>query len=250
MKKARISLALMLFFPVLSSSGQTDVLTHRNANTRTGQNTSETTLTLNLNSATFGKVFSLPTDGYVYAQPLYKSNVSFPGQGVHNVLYVATEHDSVYAFDADGQTTTALWHVSFIDPSAGITTVPSGDVSTTDIVPEAGITATPVIDPSTGTMYVRATTKENGSYVQRLHALDITTGAEKFGGPVVIQAAVAGLGGGRRGGRLSFSPLLEDQRAALLLSSGVVFVAFSSPGGNLPLHGWVIGFNARKLYKS
>jgi len=247
MKKARISLALMLFFPVLSSSGQTDVLTHRNANTRTGQNTSETTLTLNLNSATFGKVFSLPTDGYVYAQPLYKSNVSFPGQGVHNVLYVATEHDSVYAFDADGQTTTALWHVSFIDPSAGITTVPSGDVSTTDIVPEIGITGTPVIDPSTGTMYVVAKTKENGSYVQRLHALDITTGAEKFGGPVVIQAAVAGLGDGSSGGTLPFDPLRENQRAALLLSSGVVYVAFASHGDNYPYHGWVLGYNAGTL---
>jgi len=221
-----------MLLSVLSASGQTDVLTHRYDNSRTGQNISETILTPNLDSATFGKLFSLATDGYVYAQPLYKSNVSFPGQGVHNVLYVATEHDSVYAFDADGQTTTALWHVSFIDPSAGITTVPSDDVLTTDIVPEIGITGTPVIDPSTSTLYVVAKTKENGSYVQRLHALDITTGAEKFRGPVVIQASVAGSGDGSSGGTVLFDPLRENQRAALLLASGVVYIAFGSHGDN------------------
>ncbi len=246
----KILLLLMLLFSVLSASGQTDVLTHRNDNMRTGQNTSETILTpSNVNSTTFGKLFSLSTDGYVYAQPLYKSNVLIPGQGTHNVLFVATEHDSVYAFDADGKSSTPLWQVSFINPSAGITTVPPSDISAIygDIVPEIGITSTPVIDPSTSTIYVVALTKENGSYFQRLHALDITTGAEKFGGPVVLQASVAGTGDGSSGGTLSYNPLMQNQRGALLLVNGVVYIVSGSHGDNPPWHGWVLGYSASTL---
>jgi hypothetical protein len=125
----RLLLLLILVFLPFSAFGQTDVLTHRNDNMRTGQKASESVLTpSNVNSTAFGKLFSLPTDGYVYAQPLYKSNVLIPGQGLRNVLFVATEHDSVYAFDANGRTTTPLWQLSFINPSAGVTTVPSSDV--------------------------------------------------------------------------------------------------------------------------
>ena len=245
---SKILSLLMFFFPVLSASGQTDVLTYRNDNMRTGQNTSETILTpSNVNLATFGKLFSLSTDGYVYAQPLYKSNVLIPGQGIHNVLFVATEHDSVYAFDADGLTSIPLWQVSFIDPSAGITTVPSDDVLSLDLVPEIGITGTPVIDPQSGTLYVVAKTKENGSYVQRLHALAIITGAEKFGGPVVIQASVPGTGDGGDGVNVPFNPLRQNQRAALLLANGVVYVAWASHGDSDPYHGWVLGYNATTL---
>ena len=145
------------------------------------------------------------------------AGVNIPGQGVHNVVYVATEHDSVYAFDANGLSSAPLWHVSFINPAAGITPVPAADTGETGDIPnEIGITGTPVIDPSTGTLYVVAATKEivNGmaTYVQRLHALDITTGAEKFGGPVVIQASVPGTGDGSTGGQVPFNPLRENQR--------------------------------------
>src|SRR5580692_10495424 len=165
----------------------TGVLTWHNDNQRTGQNLSETILNpSNVNSKSFGKLFSYPVDGQIYAQPLYVYNVTIGGQ-VHNVVYVETENDSVYAFDADGLSTTPLWQVSFL--STGVTTVPCANVGTcTDIPTEIGITGTPVIDSTSGTLYVVAKTMEGASYVQRLHALDITTGAEKFGGPMVIQA--------------------------------------------------------------
>jgi hypothetical protein len=244
----RLLLLIILVFLPFSAFGQTDVLTHHNDNMRTGQNTSESVLTpSSVNSTAFGKLLSLPTDGYVYAQPLYKSNVLIPGQGLRNVLFVATEHDSVYAFDADGVTTTPLWQVSFINPSAGITTVPSGDVVSPDIVPEIGITGTPVIDPQTGTLYVVAKTEENGIYFQRLHALDITTGAEKLGGPVVIKASVPGTGNGSSAGTLPFDPLIGNQRAALLLANGVVYIAFASHGDLGSYHGWVLAYGAATL---
>src|SRR5260370_6180750 len=150
--------------------------TQHNDPARTGQNLSETVLnTANVNSGQFGKLFSYPLDGYVYAQPLYVQNVNIPGQGTHNVVYVATEHDSMYALDADSPGGSALWQVSFINPSSFVTTVPSGDLSGVDLIPEIGITSTPVIDPLQNALYVVAATKEllNGSYqyFQRLHAL-------------------------------------------------------------------------------
>jgi hypothetical protein len=225
--------------------------THHNDNMRTGQNLNETVLTTaNVNSAKFGKLFSYAVDGYIYGEPLYVANLTLPGQGFHNVVYVTTEHDSVYAFDADGLSSTPLWQVSFINPSAGVTTVPGGDVGI-GVPSEVGITSTPVIDPVSGTLYVEAKTKEvsgtTTSYVQRLHALDITTGAEKFGGPVVIQAQVTGTAPDAVGGFVNFNALRENQREALLLLNGVVYVAFASHGDNQPYHGWVLGYNATTL---
>jgi len=228
------------------------MFTHHNDNLRTGQNPGETVLTpANVNSTNFGKLATYQLDGVAYASPLYVANVGIPGQGFHNVVYVATEHDSVYAFDADALSASPLWQVSFINAAAGITTVPAADAQYTgdsaDIYPEIGITSTPVIDPGTGTLYVVAKTKEPSGYFQRLHALDITTGAEKFGGPVVIQASVTGTGEGAQGGQVAYDPLRENQRPALLLNNGVVYIAAASHGDNDPYHGWVLGYNATTL---
>jgi hypothetical protein len=227
--------------------------TYHNDNARTGANLDELALTpADVNQSSFGKLFSYPLDGLTFASPLYDANVNIPGQGYHNVVYVATEHDSVYAFDADGLSSTPLWHDSFINPAAGITTVPAADTGETGDIPnEIGITSTPVIDPSTGTLYVVAATKVvsggTTTYVQELHALDIATGAEKFGGPVTIQASVPGTGDGSQGGTLTFNSLHENQRTGLLLSNGVVYMAFSSHGDVDPFHGWVLGYNATTL---
>jgi len=168
---------------------------------RTGANVNETILTPGtVSAATFGKLFADPVDGQIYTQPLYVASVAIPGQGSHNVVYVATENDTVYAFDAD-IAGAPLWQTSLLT-NAG-TAVPSSDTGCGDLTPVIGVTGTPVIDPGTNTLYVVANTKEGDpttpSYVQRLHALDIATGAEKFGGPVAIAAAVPGTGDGGNG---------------------------------------------------
>ena len=223
--------------------------TYHNDNLRTGQNLNETVLTQsNVNQQQFGKLYSYPLDGIAFAMPLYVPAVTIPGQGVHNVVYVATEHDSVYAYDADGLISTPLWHVSFLN--SGATTIPCGDVGPDpcgDIPLEFGVTSTPVIDSLSGTLYVVGATKEGSSYVQRLHALDMTTGAEKFGGPVVLQGSVPGSGSGTSGGNVSFNALLENNRPGLLLSNGVVYLAFGSHNDQSPWHGWVLGYNATTL---
>lgn len=238
-----------------SAPGAVNVLTQHNDNARTGQNLSETILSpANVNSAQFGKLFTHAVDGYVYAQPLYMSGVTI-GRDTHNVVFVATESDTVYAFDADnaqGRNAKPLWQVSFVNPAQGITTVPSGEINGGDITPQSGITATPVIDASTGTLYVLARTKEVSggvtSYVQRLHALDVASGAEKFGGPVVIQASVPGSCTPNDGqGHVVFDPKLHNARAGLLLTNGVVYITWSSLGDFDPYQGWIIGYNAQTL---
>ena len=242
-------------------TAQTPVLTQHNNNARTGAYTTETILTpANVNQSTFGKVFSYSVDGRIYAQPLYVPGVAIPGKGTHNVVYIATEHDSVYAFDADsngGANSTPLWQITLLDSAhgaaSGATSVPNGDVSTADIVPEIGITSTPVIDPSTGTIYVVGKTKEgtasSPTYVQRLHALDITTGAEKFGGPATISASVPGTGNGSSGGTLKFDPKWQNNRSGLLLQNGVIYIAYGSHGDNGPWHGWMFAYSASTLHQ-
>jgi hypothetical protein len=221
-------------------------------NIRTGLNPNETVLTpAMVNAANFGKLFSYSIDGVSDASPLYVANVNIPGKGYHNVVYVATEHDSVYAFDADGLQTDPLWHVSFIDPNNGVTTVPPGDTGEDlDISPEIGITGSPVIDPATNTLYVVAKTREvqggHADYFHRLHALDITTGVDRLPA-VIVQGSVPGKGDGASGNRVPFLSLRENQRAALLLSNGVVYFAFASHGDNPPYHGWVFGYRADTL---
>src|SRR6185437_2348263 len=176
-------LAGVLVVGVPCLSAQTNVLTYHNDNGRTGQNTSETVLTpARVSSSQFGKLYSVNVDGYVVAQPLVLTNVAIPGAGTHNVVYVATENDSLYAIDGDNGS--ILWQVNFLNPSVSVTTVPTSDLSACpDVGPQIGITGTPVIDSGTGTIYLVASTKENGAYIQRLHAIDVATHAEKFGGP-------------------------------------------------------------------
>jgi chitodextrinase len=213
------------------------VFTYHNDPARTGQNLQEYALTTaTVNSSTFGVLFSCPVDGYVYAQPLYIANFSIGGQ-TRNVVFVATEHDSVYAFDADASSCVKLWQTSFL--SSGVTTVPPADTGETgDLIPEIGITSTPVIDPSTNTIFVVAKTKETvGSgcssgtpcYVHRLHGLDLATGAEKFGGPVVISTP-------------SFVPLFHLQRPALLLNNSTIYIGFGSHGDNNTWQGWLMAY--------
>ena len=232
------------------------VLTYHNDNARTGQNLQEPVLTPeNVNSLTFGKLFSFPVDGYVYAQPLYVSNVPIAGQ-LRNVVFVATEHNSVYAFDTDNGTSAPLWQKSFIDPANGITTVPSSDlpkdpntlVPCADITPEVGITSTPVIDPATGILYVVAKTKENGVHKYRIHALDITTGVDISGTGVEIQASVPGTAQPNDGqGNLVFDARLENQRTALLLSNNVVYFGTGSYCDFGDHHGWFLAYDSKTL---
>ena len=223
------------------------VLTQHNDNGRTGQNLQETILTpQNVKSSTFGRVFSYSVDGQIYGQPLYVPKVSVAGKGTHNVVYVATQNDSLYAFDADGLSSTALWQVSFINPSAGITPV-ACEVNGVAIIgcsvyPIYGITATPVIDNTTNTMYLVTRTLNNGTYFQTLHAIDIANGAEKFGGPVNISGSVPGNGSGSKKGIVTFDPLRDIQRVGLLLVNGTVYIAWAGSA-----HGWIMGYDAQTL---
>jgi uncharacterized protein (TIGR03437 family) len=249
----RSSCAGLTFLWMLPLSAQVNVLTYQYDNSRAGANLNETVFTTaNVNQSQFGKLFSFAVDGYVYGQPLYLGNVNIAGKGTHNLVLVATEHDSVYAFDANsgaGANAAPLWHVSFINPAAGVTTVPYADTGCDQIVPELGITSTPVIDPVSGTVYVVAMTKESAggsaSYVQRLHALDISSGAERPSSPVAIQATYPGTGEG--GNTLVFVPRNYKQRPGLLLLNGVVYAAFSSHCDIGTYHGWLMGYDAKTL---
>jgi hypothetical protein len=240
-------------FLAASASAQTfsGVLTQHNDVSRTGENLAETTLTpSNVNSKSFGKVFSYAVDGQIYAQPLYVPNLTIKGT-THNVVFVATEYDSLYAFDADYKQSTPLWHRSFINVAQGIVPVPCGtDGSTTDIscnvFPYYGITGTPVIDATSNTLYLIVRTSETTSgtttYYQRLHAINILTGSDKSGSPVVVQGQVAGSGAGSSGGFVAYDPLADIQRAGLLLLNGTVYVGWAGAA-----HGWIMGFNAKTL---
>jgi len=249
-------------FTTLPAQPPQPILTYHYDNSRAGAITNETTLTLlNVNPNNFGKLFTYDVDGYVYAQALVATNVSIPGQGVHNVLFVATEHDTVYAFDADNYVPTPYWTNSFINPAAGIIPVPGGDAQG-NIVPEAGITATPVIDPATGTIYVEARTKETSGttvrYVHRLHALSISTGLERtnFNSPVVITSTnypgsgTPGSNDTDGAGHVLWNPLREHCRPALLLANGLVYLAYASPGDHPPYYGWVFAYDAHTLAQS
>ena len=245
-----------------TSSSGFGVYTNKNDNSRTGQNLQETVLTpQNVNVNTFGKLFSYPVDGTVQTQPLYVANVYVPlplngTTGNHNVVYFATANDTVYAYDADGLVSGPLWQTSFVNPPS-VVPVPGSCVTAN--VRIIGVTPTPVIDPSTNTMYVEARVLENptdtctGTYVHRLHALDIATGQEKFGGPVIIEASVPGTGEGSVNGVLSFDPQKENSRPGLLLSkssqdtNSVVYMGTASNEDTQPYHGWILGYDSQTL---
>jgi hypothetical protein len=215
-----------------------DVLTWHNDIARTGQNLAERTLTLeNVNPKTFGKLFLIQVDGKVDAEPLYVHQLGMPNRGLRNVLFVGTEHDSLYAFDAN--TGQQFWHVQLLKPGE----TPSDNRNCGQITPEIGITSTPVIDRHRdphGTIYAVAMSKDSqGRYIQRLHALDLRTGQEEFGGPVEIHAAFPGAS--------AFDPKQYAERAALLLLNGVIYTTWTSHCDYNPYNGWIIAYNARTL---
>ena len=255
------------------------VLTGRYDPQRTGQNRREHALTpATLNASTFGKLFSCAVDGEVYAQPLYVANLPIAG-GTHNVVFVATQNNSVYAFDADRSPCHMYWHKNFLRKKGflnllpgGITTFdPKETISQSDYRLEIGITGTPVIDPATNTLYAVAKTKERNSIVERvydkvmntkdrrrerlkLHALSLVDGTEKFNGPADMTAALTVPGRGENeppcpnpDGHVSFCPKRANQRSSLLLIEGKVYIAYATAGVTGALHGWVIGYNASNL---
>ena len=248
------SLGLM----AVMSSAQLSVTTYHNDTLRTGLNAKETILKpTNVNQNTFGILFKLPTDGYVYAQPLYVQGVKIPGKGIYNVLYVATQHNTLYAFDADnnsGTNATPLWQVNF-GPS-----VPNGDTGSGDITPEIGITSTPVIHTlrnGTQAIYVVAKTKtfdtnNNPVYIQKIHVLSIASGSELLKGPFIISGKVPGTGDASVNGVVTFDPLIQHARPALLMvpgpgTSATLYVTFASHGDNGPYHGWMFVYDAEQM---
>ncbi len=243
--------AFAVFLSVLcvcSAYSQTPVVTQHYDNARTGQNTTETILTpSNVNFAIFGKLFTQPLDGIEAAQPLYLPNVFIPAlNSTHNVVYAATMHDSVYAFDADnnrGSNASPLWQVSFLDAANGVTSVPQTDEGCSVGYKEFGIQGTPVIDTTRNAIYVLAMTKENGAYVHRLHALNLGTGAELFGGPVTVTGAVT-----VDNQLYTFIDKFQQNRAALLLQDGIIYIGFGSPGCNIKTeNGWVMAYDGGTL---
>ena len=251
---ARIHNFLQVVFIMLvavPTFGQTSVLTQHNDNARTGQNTSETILTTaNVNTSQFGKLFTLPVDGQVYAQPLYVPGVTING-GVHNVVIIATENDSVYAYDADSSSAALLWKTkaSLVDAAhgAGANETALETATTTgcsDMQPQVGITSTPVIDPTSKTIYVEAKSTNGTNYFHRLHALDLLTGNEKTPGPVVITATVSGTGDGSLNGQISFDNLHQLNRPGLLLLNSTIYIGYASHCDGGPYHGWLFAYDA------
>ena len=240
------------------------VLTYHNDNARDGVNTQEFALSgTTVSTATFGKLFSCPVDGAVYAQPLWMNGISIAG-GTHNVIVVATQHDSVYVFDADANPCVTYWNVNLLDTLHGGT---SGEGPVTwndvgycygDIYPEVGVTGTPVIDATTNTIYVVSASESNaqnsgqcvnttGNFYHRLHALDVATGSEKYNAPITIAASVPGTGDGSVNGMVSFHSQLEHNRSGLAEAGGRIYVAFAAHEDATPYHGWVIAYKATNV---
>jgi hypothetical protein len=240
------------------------ILTYHVDPARDGVNPKEYVLApTTVTTATFGKLFSCPVTGAVYAQPLWIHGLTIAG-GVHNVLFVATEHDVVYAFDADANPCVTYWQANLLDTlhggTAGETTVDWNDVGgcNGDVYPEIGVTGTPVIDSTTNTLYVVSASESNvtthgnckntvGTFTHRLHALDLTSGSEKFNAPITIAASVPGTGDGSENGVVSFQSQNEHQRSGLVQDAGKIFVAFASHEDATPYHGWLVGYRAANV---
>jgi len=239
-KIAVVPIVLLLFIFAAMASAQTPVPTYEYNNARMGADTAETILTpANVNKNSFGKLFSLPVNGLIFAQPLYVPNLPIPGLGTHNVIYVATQHNTLYAFDADNGAT--LWSASLGSFQSMSGCTPEYDM---------GVMGTPVIAPASKTIYVAALALLNGNPAYQLHALDITSGTERPASPVTVTASVAGMGYGSVNGQLTFSPMNQRQRTALLLDNGIVYVGFASNCDDAFVafgHGWLFGYGATTL---
>jgi hypothetical protein len=228
---------------VSTSSPLAGAYSYRYDNTGTGQNRFETLLTpRNVNVATFGKLFAAPVDGYVYAQPLYVRDIAVVGQGTHNVAYIATENDTIIAVDADSGA--ELFH-SNLGPA-----VPKDQLPCPDMGPQIGITGTPVIDPAAHTLYVAAKTFSNGRTFYYLHAIDIASGRERDGSPVLITATLPGTGTGKRNGAVTFDAAPQLQRPGLVLTDGQVIISFGSLCDRGAFHGWVFAYDAASLKRT
>jgi uncharacterized protein (TIGR03437 family) len=234
---------ITLFLLAASAAAQVNVLTANYDLQRTNSNLQETILNQqNVNTSNFGKLGYFPVDGEIYAQPLYASGIQITGQGLHNVVYIATMHNSVYAIDADQPgSTTALWKVN-LGPS-----VPSWVLNFTDILPEVGILSTPVIDLTRQVMYVVSDTLSGGSAMFQLHALSLADGSEMLNGPVAISASVNGNGAGNNDGTVTFDAGIELQRPGLALANGLLYLCFGSRGDMDSWHGWLMSYNASTL---
>jgi len=234
----------------VSSGASSDIVTSRYDNARSGVNSNETILTTaNVNSTSFGKLGEFTVDGQIDGQILYLNQLNIPGTGLKNVIYAATEDDSVYAFDADsvsGTTGTYLWKTSVApagESPVAAASLPCGNLAFN------GVTATPVIDRNLNAIYVVAMTKDgSGNIIDRIHALDLTTGSELFGGPTTITATYPGTGGNSSGGMVTFLPNVQHDRAALLESNGVIYTTWSGLDGDCGNYSaWVITYNASTL---
>ena len=246
LRKTAYASAIFLSFAISAGAQvQVNVLTANYDNLRTNANLQETKLTpATVAPGTFGKLGTLPVDGQVYAQPLYFSSLSMPGYGARNVVYIATEHNSVYAYDADSLASPVLfWHVN-LGPS-----VPSGVIQAgyNDVSPEVGILSTGTIDVSAGVLYIVAETLQNGAPVFQLHALSLTDGSEQMNGPVTVTAQYPGSGYGSDGTNVTFDPTMHIQRPGLLLANNTVYIAFGSHADFGGWHGWVIGYKSGDL---
>ena len=231
-----------------ASASSIDVVTYHYDNLRTGQNTNETILTpMNVNSTKFGKLGEFAVVGKVDAQPLYLSNLSIPGVGTKNVLYVATEHGCVYAFDADSIGSNASKPI-WITSTELSGEVPSDDRGCGQVTPEIGVTSTPVIDRTRGAIYVVAVSKNaGGSYIHRIHALDLTSGEELFGGPTVVTASYPGTGAGSSGGNVVFDPSVYNERPGLLEFNGTIYTTWGSHCDQGAYTSWVMAYSADTL---